>query len=143
MLSFALTVNAQKSLELLGTPDDSFSYLRWTNDDPNAAYHRYEITKNTASSNDTVSAIIERGEVWRQNYLFVHPMHWLDNDPNISYDFALMAVDQNHQDILDEIVMGQIGGPIGQLACSWTCESADYAYTIQQYDRLDNNRHNS
>jgi hypothetical protein len=133
-----LICTAQKSLELTGTPEDSFSYLRWTNDDPNAMFHRYELIKNTASASDTVSIIIERGEVWRQNYLFVHPNYWLDTDPNISYGFSLTAVDQNHLDIMDETVTGVIGPPLGFPTCNWTCESANYAYRVQQYDRLDN-----
>ncbi len=141
LCALGLFCTAQASLQITGTPENSFSYLRWTNDDHNVLFHRYELIKNTVNAIDTVSTIIERGEIWRQNYLFVHPDYWLNNDTNVYFELTLTAVDQNYLDIPDEIVTSQPGGPVGTPSCNWTCVSASYAYTVQQYDRQDN-KHN-
>ena len=104
LCALGLFCTAQASLQITGTPENSFSYLRWTNDDHNVLFHRYELIKNTVNAIDTVSTIIERGEIWRQNYLFVHPDYWLNNDTNVYFELTLTAVDQNYLDIPDEIV---------------------------------------
>lgn len=132
-LSFAFSSNGQKSLELTGTPEDSFGYLIWKNNDANIAYNRFEIQQTIVSSTDTISRVISQGEIWRQNHLFVPMEYYSNQESDTSYQVKLYAVGSDHVDNPDHIEFAQIGGT-GEKDCFWECVSSTYAFRIQQYN---------
>jgi hypothetical protein len=136
----AITLNAQESLKFLGTPENSFGYYIWQNDDPAAMYHRYEIERTIKNTTDTLTIIIERGEIWRENHLFFPLEYYNEAVSDTSFEFSIYAVDENHQDIPDEYVTGQPGGS-GEVDCFWECVSSTYAFKIQQFN-TPNGNHN-
>ena len=125
----------QSHLKIIGTPAENFGYLKWQNDDPNVEYHRYEIKRQIITSSDTTSVTVSRGEIWRDNYLWIPVDYWSKQAADTVYSIHLKAVDASHEDLDHEIV--NAAGPntgLGQVDCFWECVSSTYAFKIQQYN---------
>lgn len=129
-------MQAQKNLEILGTPDDSYGYLIWATNDSTYKYAALEILSVDLSVDPNASSglnnpkIEKRIEVYGNSFYKVPFQIWRDAPSNIQYSIVVNAygVGVVSTDTIDMLPVG--GG--GELICKWACNGPNYAYQINE-----------
>jgi hypothetical protein len=133
MLFLSFFTFVQKSMKLVGEPSNSHGYMVWTGDTAAIEYYRYAIHEVNSDTSGTTETLLERGEIWGQNYLYIRPQFWRSDQLNgKAYSISIQGVDASGLDLNDEIISLCSGCPGGFVGCNWQCISSHYAFRIQQ-----------
>lgn len=131
----ASQVYGQKSIELLGEPEENYGYLIWKGDTSQIEYYRYTISERIHTPSGIQLNTLERGEVWNRTFLYINPIYWSKFELNgTEYALQIQGVDNNGLDIPGEDLEICSGCPAFVPDCFWECVSSDYAYRLQMFE---------
>lgn len=68
-LTLPLSLSAQRTMKLIGEPDNSHGYLIWSGDTSVIEYYKYTISERIVDISGVQLAIVERGEIWERSYM--------------------------------------------------------------------------
>jgi len=129
---FSNIIHAQRTMELIGQPNDSYGYMIWSGDTSKIEYYRYTISERIQDATGTSDVIVERGEIWDRQYLYISPKYWQSDLRNGKiYTVNIFGVSSSGIDLPDEDVFA-CSGCEGFEGCRWECVSSHYAYHIRQ-----------
>ena len=127
-----LSAQNQHGLHITSSPFENYGFITWVDENEEADYFRLEVHELNWESNDTLSSVVLRWEIWDKCYTKVPNKYLKDPEPYKSYKIVIQGFNSNHNPLPE--IQATIDGPPAKKTCYWDCESSDFAYRIQAYD---------